>query len=138
MGLDVIEQLRPVTFDWKESGEADLGLVAEEVAKVAPLLTTRNAGGQIEGVKYDHINAVLVKAVQEQQEQIEDLEARLAALEQSQPGSAAALGADSPTGSAWLPIFAVTSALLLLAAGALLGILVAPRLGRRRAAEGDA
>lgn len=50
-GLDVIEQLRPVTFDWNESGEADLGLVAEEVNQVAPLLTTYNAEGQIEGVK---------------------------------------------------------------------------------------
>ena len=37
-GLNLIGRLRPVTFDWKERDEADLGLIAEEVAKVEPLL----------------------------------------------------------------------------------------------------
>ena len=67
LGLDTIAQLRPVTFDWKDSGQADLGFVAEEVQQLTPLLTTLNAQGQIEGVKYDRITAVLVKGMQEQQ-----------------------------------------------------------------------
>lgn len=90
MGLDTIAQLRPVTFDWKGTGAPDLGFVAEEVNQVAPMLTTRNSDGQIEGVKYDRMSAVLVNAAQEQQAQItqlkeqnELLEARLAALEQA-------------------------------------------------------
>ena len=84
LGLDTIAQLRPVTFDWKNSGQADLGFVAEEVQQLTPLLTTLNAQGQIEGVKYDRITAVLVKGMQEQQQQIiaqqheiRDLQARL-------------------------------------------------------------
>ena len=86
LGLDTVAQLRPVTFDWTSNGEHDLGFVAEEVDQVTPLLTTRNAEDQIEGVKYDRISAVLVKAVQEQQQQIAalqqqnaELQARLAA-----------------------------------------------------------
>jgi hypothetical protein len=64
MGLDTVMKLRPVTYDWKSNGEQDLGLVAEEVNAVAPVLTTRNKDGQIEGVKYDRLTAVLVKGIQ--------------------------------------------------------------------------
>ncbi len=70
LGLDAVARLRPVTFNWKTDGEPDLGFVAEEANQVSPLLTTLNKDGQIEGVKYDRISAILVKAVQEQQQQI--------------------------------------------------------------------
>jgi hypothetical protein len=42
----------------------DIGLGAEEVERVEPLLTFRNEKGEIEGVKYDRITPVLVNAVQ--------------------------------------------------------------------------
>ncbi|MEZ5427333.1 MAG: tail fiber domain-containing protein [Pyrinomonadaceae bacterium] len=73
-GLRLIRRLRPVSFDWREQGTPDLGLVAEEVAGIEPLLTTRNERGEAEGVKYDRIGVVLINAVNEQQVQIEDLE----------------------------------------------------------------
>lgn len=69
--LEIVRRLRPVTFDWKSNGMHDLGLVAEEVADVEPLLTTTNDKGEVEGVKYDRIGVVLVNAVNEQQNQIE-------------------------------------------------------------------
>jgi hypothetical protein len=87
-GLDLVNRLRPVTFNWKQDGTPDLGLVAEEVAKVAPLLVTHNSKGEIEGVKYEHLPVVLINAVKEQQQQIEELRrqnarlsARLSALD---------------------------------------------------------
>lgn len=49
----------------------DLGFGAEEVAAVEPLLTFRNEKGEIEGVKYAQISAVLVNAIKEQQVQIQ-------------------------------------------------------------------
>src|SRR6185295_12638631 len=52
--------------------QADMGLVAEEVAGVEPLLVTHNNKGEIEGVKYDRVGVVLINAVKEQQAQIED------------------------------------------------------------------
>jgi hypothetical protein len=70
-GLSLINRLHPVTFDWKQSGEHDLGLVAEEVARVEPLLVTHNDRGEIEGVKYDRVAVVLLNAVKEQQAQIQ-------------------------------------------------------------------
>jgi hypothetical protein len=73
-GLSLIKRLRPVSFNWRDGGMLDMGLVAEEVNKVEPLLTTTNASGQVEGVKYDRVGVVLVNAVKEQQVQIESLE----------------------------------------------------------------
>ena len=66
-GLNLLNRLRPVTFDWKDSGMHDLGLVAEEVAEVEPLLVTHNNKGEIEGVKYDRVSVILLNAVKEQQ-----------------------------------------------------------------------
>ena len=72
-GLDLIRRLRPISFTWKIDGSRDLGLGAEDVAKVEPLLVTHNDKGEIEGVKYDHLNVVLINAIKEQQRQIEEL-----------------------------------------------------------------
>jgi len=71
-GLNLVNRLKPVSFNWKSNGKPDLGLVAEEVAEVEPLLVTYN-NGQIEGVKYDRIGVVLLNAVREQQTEIESL-----------------------------------------------------------------
>jgi hypothetical protein len=70
-GLDLINRLRPVSFNWKEGGMLDFGLVAEEVAEVEPLLATYNTEGVIEGVKYDRVGVVAINAIKEQQAQIE-------------------------------------------------------------------
>jgi Chaperone of endosialidase len=71
-GLNLVDRLQPITFNWKANGAADLGLGAEDVAEVEPLLVTRNDKGEIEGVKYDRIAVVLLNAVKEQQGQIKD------------------------------------------------------------------
>ncbi|HKX83194.1 MAG TPA: tail fiber domain-containing protein [Pyrinomonadaceae bacterium] len=70
-GLDLVARLRPVSYSWKQDPGVDVGLVAEEVADVEPLLVTLNKDGQLEGVKYDRITVVLLNAVREQQKQIE-------------------------------------------------------------------
>lgn len=70
-GLNLVNRLRPITFDWKTDGTRDLGLGAEEVAAVEPLLVTYNQKGEVEGVKYDRVAVVLLNAVKEQQVQIE-------------------------------------------------------------------
>jgi hypothetical protein len=70
-GLDLIGRLRPVFFRWNDTGVPDVGLVAEDVAKVEPLLVTKNDKGEIEGVKYDRVGVVLINAIKEQQKQID-------------------------------------------------------------------
>ena len=70
--LDKLARLRGVYFNWDAAhgGGHDLGMIAEDVAKVEPLLVTHNHKGEIQGVKYDQIGVVLVNAVKEQQEEI--------------------------------------------------------------------
>ena len=75
--MQLINRLRPVSFTWKADQARDLGLIAEEVAKVEPLLTFRNERGEIEGVKYDRVTVVLLNAVKEQQTQIEQQQAQI-------------------------------------------------------------
>jgi hypothetical protein len=77
-GLSLISRLRPVSFNWKANDKEDFGLVAEEVAEVAPLLTYYNANGEVEGVKYDRIGVIAVNAIKEQQTQIEGQKKQLA------------------------------------------------------------
>ena len=79
-GLDLIRRLRPVTFNWKDGGMADMGLVAEEVNAVEPLLTTTNAKGEVEGVKYDRLSVAFVNAFKEQQTQIEQQKQEITGL----------------------------------------------------------
>jgi hypothetical protein len=90
-GLDLITKLRPVTYNWKTSGERDLGFIAEEVNEIEPLLNVYNKG-QIEGVKYEQITTALVNAVKEQQEQIIQQQAQIEALKSlvcaANPGAA--------------------------------------------------
>ncbi|HET9786599.1 MAG TPA: tail fiber domain-containing protein, partial [Pyrinomonadaceae bacterium] len=78
-GLNLVQRLRPIRFEWKEGGMKDVGFGAEDVAAIEPLLVTYNDKGEVEGVKYDRFSAVLVNAVKEQQTQIEAQHAQLAA-----------------------------------------------------------
>lgn len=80
MGLKTVERLKPVTFKWKERDELDLGFVAEQVAEIDPLLAIYNADGEIQGVKYRQLTAVLVNAVQEQQKRFAEQEEEIASL----------------------------------------------------------
>ena len=81
-GLSLVNLLRPITFDWKEGGMHDLGLGAEDVAAIEPLLVTYNTKGEVEGVKYDRIGVVLLNAVREQQAQIQKQQAQIEMLKQ--------------------------------------------------------
>lgn len=79
-GLDLLRRLRPVSFNWIDGGMLDLGLVAEDVAAIEPLLTIYNDKEEVEGVKYDRIGVVLVNAVKEQQKQIDGQRAEIEEL----------------------------------------------------------
>ncbi len=79
-GLDIVRRLRPIAFNWKDGGMRDVGFGAEDVEKLEPLLITRNDKGEIEGVKYRQITTVLVNAVKEQQQTIEQQQRQIEAL----------------------------------------------------------
>ena len=72
-GLSIIELLNPVSFKWRTDAKNDLGLNAEDVAEVEPLLVTRNAKGEVEEVKQANMLAVFINAFRQQQQQIDAL-----------------------------------------------------------------
>ena len=79
-GLDIIERLNPVTFNWKKDGTDGIGFIAEEVEEVLPLLVNYT-DGVINGVRYGEITSVLANAVKELKAENEAMKVRLIKLE---------------------------------------------------------
>src|SRR5262249_34842049 len=83
------------TFHYKQAPQGPLqyGLIAEEVTKVYPELVTRNAKGEIEGVRYDELTPLLLNELQHQQQvqaqQRQELETLQAQNARQQEGIAA-------------------------------------------------
>jgi hypothetical protein len=76
--LSLVKELRGVRYDWTESGEADVGVIAEEVAAVLPELVAFEADGQARGVHYAKLVAVLIEATKAQQTELETKEQTIA------------------------------------------------------------
>jgi hypothetical protein len=94
-GLAQILQLRPVTYNRRDDrgdGRTKIGVIAQELEKVLPeAVTTKRASG-LKLVAYDEMIPVAVKAIQEQESTIrrqaaiiQQLDARIAALEKGKP-----------------------------------------------------
>jgi len=74
--LNKVMQLKPVEFNWKSNKKQDIGFVADSVKNVYPNLVSER-DGKVEGMNYSKLVSALVKSIQEQQEQINNLKARL-------------------------------------------------------------
>ncbi len=81
MDLNKIKKLKPVKFKWNKNtatpNKEDFGLIAEDVYKVFPELVALGPKGTVESVDYAKLSVILLKAVQEQQKEIEDLKAKI-------------------------------------------------------------
>ena len=63
--LDKIEKLRGIEFDYIESNEHSIGMVAEEVAEIFPELVIKDDTGKVSAMSYTRMTAVLLEAVKE-------------------------------------------------------------------------
>jgi len=81
-GLEVINALNPVSFDWKADGQADEGLIAQEVEKIVPNAVSQNEQDYYQ-MDYSKLVTNLIAGMKEQQTIIEDLKARIKTLEES-------------------------------------------------------
>jgi len=82
-GLERVKKLNPVKFDWKETGESSEGFIAHEIQDAGWNLGVvgKKDGKEMQEVEYGKLTPLLVKAIQEQQEIIDDLKTRIEELE---------------------------------------------------------
>jgi len=79
--LEKVERLRGVSFDWKENGGHDIGLIAEEVGEVVPEIVGYEENGKdARSLDYARLTALLIEAVKGQQSQIRELKAEVEGL----------------------------------------------------------
>ncbi len=79
-GLEVVNELNPVAYNWKSNGESDEGLIAQEVKDFVPNAVTQDEEGYYQ-MDYSKLVTPLIKAVQEQNDLIKSLQDRITALE---------------------------------------------------------
>jgi hypothetical protein len=78
-----VKSLTGVEFDWKEETKHvhgyeghDTGIIAQEVQAVMPTAVRTNDSGYL-SVRYEKLIGILVEAIKEQQDQIDELKAKL-------------------------------------------------------------
>ena len=86
--LNVVQQLKPVTYNWKVNGSAGQGFIAHELAEVVPDCVTGekdavDANGNIkpQGIDTSFLVATLTAAIQELKVTVDAQAIRIAALE---------------------------------------------------------
>jgi hypothetical protein len=68
----MVEQLRGVSYDLKNSGKHEIGVIAEEVGTVVPEVVSYEENGEdARGVDYNRLTALLIEATKEQQREIQ-------------------------------------------------------------------
>ena len=85
--LQKVLNMRPVSFEYKEEQELlndgkskKIGLIAQELEKIIPEAVSYSEVGKIKMIDYDMLIPVLIKAIQEQQDDIKNLQAEVKKL----------------------------------------------------------
>ncbi|MCX6783431.1 MAG: tail fiber domain-containing protein [Candidatus Levybacteria bacterium] len=81
---ELLDQLNPVTFNWKSDNTRSFGLIAQDVEKIIPEIV-RNKENGIKSVAYIELIPLLITALREQKDYINGIEEKLNNLS-SNPG----------------------------------------------------
>jgi hypothetical protein len=99
--LAKVENLRGVSYDLKETGKHEIGVIAEEVGAVVPELVSYEANGtDARSVDYARLTALLIEATKERQREIRDLRSELRETRQSLQKIKAQMRSTQPEGVA--------------------------------------
>lgn len=71
--LSSIKELNGVNFQWKSSGNADIGVIAQDTQKVLPMAVIANSDSNLV-VSYDKIIPILIESIKELTKKVETLE----------------------------------------------------------------
>ena len=84
--LELVKDIQVREFDWKKDGRHQVGFIAQELNNLVPEAVTEGGEDVTEnpwGVDYGKLTPYLVKAIQEQQTQIEALQSEINELKNS-------------------------------------------------------
>jgi hypothetical protein len=74
--LEKVTQLQGVSYDRKEDGKHEIGVVAEDVEQIVPEIVARDPETrEVQGVDYARVSALLIEAIKAQQAEIQQLRA---------------------------------------------------------------
>jgi hypothetical protein len=84
--LDIINNIRGITFrDKVGNGNRRMGVIAQELEPYLPEIVSTDGSG-FKSVKYANLTALLIQAVKEQQEQIEELKEEVKEIQDANHG----------------------------------------------------
>ena len=63
--IDILKQINPVSFNWKDGGKKSYGVIAQELEKILPELVSRSSLNNHKTVSYIPLIAMLIDAVVE-------------------------------------------------------------------------
>jgi hypothetical protein len=79
--LGMVNRMRGVSYDLKDSGKHEIGVIAEEVGEVVPEVVSYEENGRdARGVDYSRLTALLIEAVKQQGLQIKTQQQQIAHL----------------------------------------------------------
>ena len=85
-GLSTIMKMRPVTYLWKDKPEQGrkVGLIAQELINIVPeIVDVGEDENQTLGINYAELTPILIKALQDQQEEMKSQNERIVRLEEA-------------------------------------------------------
>jgi len=72
------DNIRPVTYNYKNSNKLDIGVIAHELQETMPILVTgEKDGDDFQAVNYNGLIGILIKEVQELKKRVTTLENKL-------------------------------------------------------------
>jgi hypothetical protein len=71
--IDLLDQITPVSFTWKDNGKKSYGFIAQEIEKVLPDIVDTNPDNGIKSVSYDQLIPILFNIIKELKEEINEL-----------------------------------------------------------------
>lgn len=72
--IDILNQMNPVSFNWKDTGDKSYGLIAQELETILPELV-KNV--DYKNISYIPIIAFLIDAVKKHEQEIADLKKKI-------------------------------------------------------------
>ena len=92
--------MRGVSYDLKDSGKHEIGVIAEEVGQVVPEVVSYEANGKdASGVDYSRLTALLIEATKEQLALIHQQQQEIARLRSQVKAIQASLKTNGRSGS---------------------------------------